>query len=96
MNFNSNSKTFHVVLCPALTLDNGDIAYHPVDDVDGQYLVDTVAIMSCDYGYMMSGAERRTCQMSGTWDQETTTCDQSNKNNAFWRINRHISINLCL
>ena len=30
--------------------------------------------------------------MSGTWDQETTICDQSNKNNTFRKItNQNIS-----
>ena len=73
------------MLCPVLTLDNGEIAYHPVDTVAEKYPVGTVAIMSCHYGYMKSGPERRTCLMSGTWDQEATTCDQSNKNNVFRR-----------
>ena len=71
------------MFCPALNLENGDIAYHPINEVDGKYPVDTVAIMSCHYGYMMSGSERRTCQMYGTWDQGTTTCNQSNNYKAF-------------
>ena len=57
---------------------NGGVRYNR-SPVNGRYPVDTVAYLSCNYGYSRSGSSSRTCQTSGTWNLDTPTCNQSNE-----------------
>ena len=54
-------------------LTNGVIRY---DKYPGNehYPENTVANFSCLYGYSLSGPSSRTCQGSGNWNGNTTTC----------------------
>ena len=48
-------------------------------NVSGEYPVDTVAFFTCNYGYRLIGASTVSCELSGNWEQKTTTCNQSNQ-----------------
>ena len=63
---------------PALSLPCGTVAYNR-NRVNGGYPVGTRADFSCNYGYSRSGPRSRTCQTSGNWNQQTPTCNRSNK-----------------
>ena len=41
----------------------------------GGYLVDTVASFTCNFGYIQNGANSRTCQASGIWNEDTPICE---------------------
>ena len=69
---------FVSVTCSALTLSDDGVSYN-TDAISGRYTVDTVATLTCDRGYSLSGNGSRTCQNSGNWEQ-VPTCTQSNKN----------------
>ena len=68
---------FTVAICPALSLQNGEIEYDPLQE-NGEYPTGTVAFFTCEEGYMRSGSVFGTCQDSGTWDSELPTCEEGN------------------
>ncbi|KAL0965648.1 hypothetical protein UPYG_G00283940 [Umbra pygmaea] len=43
-----------------------------------RYLVGAVVKLSCDSGYILSGSEKRTCQQTGHWSGDITTCKAVN------------------
>ena len=45
---------------------------------NGKYPVDTTVSFTCNHGYKRAGSTSSTCQTSGTWNQQTPTCTQSN------------------
>ena len=67
-----------LVLCDGIFLENGQVRYNQLA-VNGQYPVDTVASITCDYGYNLEGANSRVCQSSGTWSQKSTLCKMGKK-----------------
>ena len=69
---------FPVALCPTISLGNGEVHYQP-SEVDGGYPTGTVAFFSCDEGYITNGSVFVTCQDSGTWDSEISTCREGFK-----------------
>ena len=69
--------------CPTLMLLNGTVKYSR-SDVNGQYLVNTNATFQCPSGYSVSGSVLRTCQISGNWNGETTTCRGNEVNTLFY------------
>ena len=50
-----------------------------MSDVNGRYIVDTVASFMCDGGYSRIGVSSRTCQNSGNWNGPAAICNLSNK-----------------
>ena len=68
---------FDVEACAALNLGNGQISYNKSPG-EGKYPVGTVASFLCDPGYNRQGSSSKTCQASGSWDNNPTTCNQSN------------------
>ena len=70
--------TIFVALCSGLSLPNGQATYNPVS-INGQYSVGTTASITCDSGYYLKGSNSRTCQPTGTWNQQTPCCQQSKK-----------------
>ena len=65
----------NVVLCKALSLKNGDIAYNESSDINGEYPVGTVASFLCNSGFSICGSKSSTCQMSGNWGQQSQICN---------------------
>ena len=63
-------------MCDVLSLSNGQVCYNHGPN-NGQYPVDTVASITCDYGYNLDGSHSRFCQPSGTWNH-TASCRQGN------------------
>ena len=43
------------------------------------YPVDTMATLTCNYGYSLSGSASRICETSGDWEQPTPNCNLGNK-----------------
>ncbi len=62
------------VVCPVLTLENGDILYN-----DENRHVDTSATYSCYVGYFLEGEPVITCQLSdnniATWSESLPMCE---------------------
>ena len=66
----------HTGRCPALSLENGRTDYTAVS-AGGMYPTDTTAFLYCNYpDYSRVGSSSRTCQQSGIWTGQTTTCIQ--------------------
>ena len=61
--------------CPALGLEDGEITYNDSQVTTGEYPVDTVATFICSYGYSMSGSQSSKCTTTGSWNEETPTCN---------------------
>ena len=71
---NSGFNVFLVtVLCPSLSLSNGDVGYSQYG-LNERWYVGTEANFWCNSGYDRSGDSKRTCQSSGNWDGRTPTC----------------------
>ena len=66
-----------IASCVALDVSEGDVVYTKT----AKYDVDTVASLSCKYGYKLSGSSSVTCQDSRNWNQPEPNCTQSNKIN---------------
>ena len=88
----NGSKTILIVgICPSLTLQHGSIKYTiPLSPYyrntrqwngigAAPYTVTPLACLSCNYGYSLSGPREKTCQSSGEWNGEPTTCTLSNE-----------------
>ena len=62
------------VVCPVLTLENGDITYD-----DESRCVDTSATLSCKMGYRLVGESVITCQLRdnnmATWSESSPMCE---------------------
>ncbi len=62
------------VVCPVLTLENGDITYD-----DESRCVDTNATLSCKMGYRLVGESMITCQLRdnnmATWSESSPMCE---------------------
>ena len=71
---------YFVVVCQALSLQNGEVDYD-LSQVSGGYPVDTVASFACNDRFVLSGSNATTCQTSRVWDLKTPVCKQSNENN---------------
>ena len=69
---------FSVVTCSSLSLTNGQITYD-TSPTNGGYTVDTIASLTCDLGYTLSGSSSITCQPSGNWNQPVAICGESNR-----------------
>ena len=59
-------------ICSDFNLTNGMITYSPNPT---SRLQGTVAIHSCNDGYVLSGGVNRTCQSDRTWSIENITCE---------------------
>ena len=87
----NDSKCFHTlsycfvytVVCPHLTLENGEVDYNTTRmvyyDNDG-YSVNTMASFSCLGFHLREGNSSAICQSSGNWSEPTPTCYSSNVN----------------
>ena len=64
-----------VATCPALSLENGEVEYHP-ESVNGEYQTGTFAVFRCNDEYMRTGSLVSICQDSGTWEPDIPTCDE--------------------
>ena len=67
-------------ICGSLSLSHGEVNYNR-SPVNGKYQAHTEASFSCNYGYTRSGSASRTCQTSGNWNGEMSTCSLSIKAN---------------
>ena len=67
---------FSLVICPTLSLANGEIIYN-TSSTNGGYTVDTIASLTCDLGYTLSGSSSITCQPSGSWNRPVAICGES-------------------
>ena len=73
-------QIFSTVTCQALSSpSNGGRTYNK-NAVGGRYPVDTVVTFTCNSGYSLSGSSTRKCQTSGHWNNNSPTCNRSNKN----------------
>ena len=61
-------------ICPALTIANGFTNYNTYPSNNKKYPENTLANLGCHGGYIFSGSSSRTCQGSGNWNGQTTTC----------------------
>ena len=52
-----------IASCVALDVSQGEVVYTK----PAKYDVDTVASLSCKYGYKVTGSSSVTCQDSGNW-----------------------------
>ncbi len=63
------------VVCPVLTLENGDIAY----DDESRRVDDTNATLICKMGYRLVGESVITCQLTdnntATWSESSPMCE---------------------
>ncbi|PKU32456.1 sushi domain-containing protein 2 [Limosa lapponica baueri] len=52
---------------------------HPANGTKNgtNYLLGSTISFACNQGYALSGAKERTCQVTGTWSGDTTTCTQT-------------------
>ena len=62
-------------------MPNGRVNYNTAIVINEGYKVDTVATFSCNREYSLAGVSSRTCQTSGSWNEQSPTCNQSNKIN---------------
>ena len=73
-------QIFSTVTCQALSSpSNGGRTYNK-NAVGGRYPVDTVVTFTCNSGYSLSGSSTTKCQTSGQWNNNSPTCNRSNKN----------------
>ena len=72
---------FTVVTCAALSLPNGQISYNKPVVSNGRYPVDTTFSFTYNHGYRRTGSASRSCQTSGNWTQQSSTCIQSKRMN---------------
>ena len=70
---------YNVVICPSLSLENGEAAYN-TPALNGGYPFNTQASISCNQYFQREGHSSVTCQNSGNWSEETPTCNASNGN----------------
>ena len=69
---------FVAVTCTTLgLLANGDIQYSNGRVPSKGYPIHTIATILCDHGYSLTGPSTKTCQISGSWNHGTPTCNQS-------------------
>ena len=78
--------TFYISLyvlgtCAAFNVTHGEFTY-----TTNRYAVETVASLTCDYGYKVSGSSSLHCTDSGNWNQQKPTCKQSNTNIIFIKL----------
>ena len=70
---------FYLVLCAPLRVANGLVEYSK-SAFNGVYLTDTVATITCNSGYVLSGPISRTCRKRpkdwhGSWTESNPRCD---------------------
>ncbi len=59
--------------CPALEpISNGVITYTP--DIMADYDMGTLALYSCDFGFILVGSESRLCVSGGIWAGQPPEC----------------------
>ena len=60
---------FALVVCEALSLDNGVVNYNK-PHVHGGYSIGVEAYITCNPGYVSSGPQSTVCQISGAWSSQ--------------------------
>ena len=73
--------------CPALIIINGEVDYDQ-DPVNDLYPIGTNASYRCNHGYRIEGSSSRTCQDTGTWNQQTPVCNRGK-----WHVLQQPSLN---
>ena len=63
-----------LVTCAPLNFQLGFVNYTPCAH-NGEYMVGTVASISCNCGFHQSGPKSRTCQTNGNWNGRNPICD---------------------
>ena len=82
------------VFCQALSRpSNGAVEYsiglHNLQN--GGYTVDTVATVNCNSGYRIQGSSSRTCQPSGGWSGQMSTCNIGKKTRYYVHKIQHLT-----
>ena len=63
------------VTCAPFSVANGMVNYTLRSVVYERYRINTVATFQCAYGYYLSGTNLTTCEPSGSWSEQTPTCE---------------------
>ena len=69
---------FLLVICPALSVPNGQVTYDRYSAGEG-YPIGTIAFFSCDMGYLEYGFHASICNTSGIWNHPILTCKGNSK-----------------
>ena len=79
----NNHKFISVIVsCGLLSINNGTIDYNsPQCIINGRCPFETISTFTCDYGFILSGPDSRSCEIPGNWDEHNATCTQSNISN---------------
>ena len=66
------------VSCQRLEQPTNGVRTYSRDPVNGGYPEGTVATFTCNFGFVISGSSRLTCE-SANWNEEVPTCVRGDK-----------------
>ena len=81
---------FALVVCEALSLDNGFVNYNK-PSVNGGYSIAAEAYIMCNPGYVSSGPQSIVCQPSGAWSSQiacTSISMQTSYHSYFYKLTK--------